>query len=177
MVPPPRVFRLVYRTFERIAGMDVSHRSLEIASARLRLDRMPDRQRKRIELRQGSLLYRDKQLSGFDAAALVEVIEHLDQPRLVALERVLFEFARPRHIVITTPNREYNVLFPTLPAGKLRHGDHRFEWTRAEFADWAESTSARFGYEVRFEPIGPVDERHGAPAQMAVFSLPARGAQ
>jgi 3' terminal RNA ribose 2'-O-methyltransferase Hen1 len=168
---------LADRTFERIAGMDVSHRSLEIASSKLRLDRMPERQRKRIELRQGSLLYRDKQLSGFDAAALVEVIEHLDQPRLVALERVLFEFARPRHIVITTPNREYNVLFPTLPPGKLRHSDHRFEWTRGEFTNWAESMSGRFGYEVRFEPIGPVDEQQGAPSQMAIFSLPTGGGE
>ena len=138
---------------------------------------MPERQRRRIELRQGSLLYRDKKLGGFDAAALVEVIEHLDQPRLMALERVLFEFARPRHVVITTPNREYNVLFPTLPPGKFRHGDHRFEWTRAEFTSWAESTGARFGYDVRFEPIGTVDEQHGAPSQMAVFSLPTGGAQ
>lgn len=164
-------------TFERIVGMDVSHRSLEIASSKLRLDRMPERQRKRIDLRQGSLLYRDKKLSGFDAAALVEVIEHLDAPRLAALERVLFEFARPRHIVITTPNREYNVLFPTLPEGKMRHGDHRFEWTRAEFANWAATAGARFGYEVRFEPVGPVDAQRGAPSQMAIFSLPAGGGE
>jgi 3' terminal RNA ribose 2'-O-methyltransferase Hen1 len=168
---------LADRAFERIAGMDVSHRALEVAASKLRLDRMPERQRKRIELRQGSLLYRDKQLAGFDAAALVEVIEHLDQPRLVALERVLFEFARPRHIVITTPNREYNVLFPTLPPGKLRHSDHRFEWTRGEFTNWAESMSGRFGYEVRFEPIGPVDEQQGAPSQMAIFSLPTGGGE
>lgn len=166
---------LADRAFERISGMDVSHRSLEVASSRLRLDRMSERQRRRIELMQGSLLYRDKRLAGFDAAALVEVIEHLDPLRLIALERVLFEFARPRHVVITTPNREYNVLFPTLPQNKMRHGDHRFEWTRAEFADWAESTSHRFGYQVRFEPVGPVDSTHGAPSQMAVFSLPAGG--
>ena len=138
---------------------------------------MSERQRKRIQLMQGSLLYRDKRLNGFDAAALVEVIEHLDRPRLVALERILFEFARPRHVVITTPNREYNVLFPTLPPGKMRHGDHRFEWTRAEFAEWSEATAVRFGYQVSFEPVGPEDARHGAPSQMAVFSLPAGGAE
>jgi hypothetical protein len=126
---------------------------------------------------QGSLLYRDKRLSGFDAAALVEVIEHLDRPRLVALERVLFEFARPRHVVITTPNREYNVLFSTLPPGKMRHGDHRFEWARAEFAEWSEAVAVRFGYQVSFEPVGPVDAQHGAPSQMAVFSLPTGGAE
>ena len=119
---------------------------------------------------QGSVLYRDKRLAGFDAAALVEVIEHLDPPRLTALERVLFEFARPRHVVITTPNREYNVLFETLQAGHMRHSDHRFEWTRAEFGEWANQTATRFGYGVSFEPVGPVDEAHGSPCQMAIFS-------
>ncbi|MBV9084578.1 MAG: 3' terminal RNA ribose 2'-O-methyltransferase Hen1, partial [Acidobacteriaceae bacterium] len=168
---------LADRTFERIVGMDVSHRSLEVAASRLRLDRLPERQRKRIELMQGSLLYRDKRLDNFDAAALVEVIEHLDPPRLLALERVLFEFARPRHIIITTPNQEYNLLFPTLPPGRMRHNDHRFEWTRPEFSAWAEKTAARFGYHVAFEPVGPVDPQHGAPSQMAVFSLPVGGAE
>ncbi len=162
---------LADRAFEHITGMDVSHRSLEVAASKLKLDRMPERQRKRIQLLQGSLLYRDNRLSGFDAAALVEVIEHLDPPRLVALERVLFEFARPRHIVVTTPNREYNVLFPTLPAGSLRHSDHRFEWTRPEFTAWAQSTASRFGYQVKLEPVGPVDAQYGAPSQMAIFAL------
>ncbi|MBX9602081.1 MAG: 3' terminal RNA ribose 2'-O-methyltransferase Hen1 [Bryobacteraceae bacterium] len=162
---------LADRSLQRLAGMDVSHRSLDIAHRRLRLDRMPERQRRRIELFQGSLLYRDRRLSGFDAAVLTEVIEHLDPARLAALERVLFEFARPRHVMITTPNREYNVLFPTLPPGRFRHADHRFEWTRAEFAQWAEAAAKRFGYRVRFEPVGPLDEEHGAPTQMALFSI------
>jgi 3' terminal RNA ribose 2'-O-methyltransferase Hen1 len=164
---------LADRIFEHVLGMDVSHRSLEIASSRLRLDQMPERQRKRIQLIQGSLLYRDRRLEGFDAAALVEVIEHLDRGRLVAMERVVFEFARPHYVVITTPNREYNSLFPTLPPGKMRHSDHRFEWTRPEFTEWAEATGERFGYKVQFEPVGPVDETHGAPSQMAIFSLAA----
>ncbi len=168
---------LADRAFERITGMDVSHRALEHAAGRLRLDQLSERHRARIQLLQGSLLYRDQRLSGFDAAALVEVIEHLDPPRLAALERVLFEFARPRHIIITTPNREYNVLFPTLPPGKMRHADHRFEWTRSEFAAWSEAAAARYGYAVVFEPVGPVDEQHGAPTQMAVFSLPTGSAE
>lgn len=168
---------LADRAFERIIGMDVSHRSLEAASAKLRLNRMPERQRKRIELVQGSLVYRDKRLNGFDGAALVEVIEHLDHSRLLAAVRVLFEFTRPRHILITTPNREYNVLFPTLPTGAMRHSDHRFEWTRAEFTAWAEDVGARFSYKVKFEPIGPMDAQHGAPSQMAIFSLPAGGGE
>ena len=129
------------RQFEEIVGMDVSYRALEIASNRLRLERMPERQRQRIRLIHGSLMYRDSRLTGFDAASVVEVIEHLDPPRLAAFERVLFEFARPGTIALTTPNAEYNVRWETLPAGRFRHRDHRFEWTRPEFMAWATSVA------------------------------------
>lgn len=160
------------KQFEHIVGMDVSHRSLEIAGRRLRLDSLPERQRARIQLLHGALTYRDKRLEGFDAAAIVEVIEHLDPARLAAFERVVFEFARPRLILITTPNAEYNVKFETLPAGKFRHGDHRFEWTRAEFETWATRVAERFGYAVHFLPLGPLDADVGAPSQMGIFILP-----
>jgi 3' terminal RNA ribose 2'-O-methyltransferase Hen1 len=158
------------RSFARIVGMDVSHRALEIAADRLRLDQLPPMQRQRIELLHGSLMYRDKRLSGFDAAAVVEVIEHLDPPRLAAFERVLFEHARPGTAVLTTPNAEYNVRWPTLPAGDFRHRDHRFEWTRAEFQEWATRVAGRFGYAVRFAPVGPVDPEVGSPTQMGLFT-------
>lgn len=115
-------------------------------------------------------MYRDKRLSGFDAATVIEVIEHLDAPRLAAFERILFEHARPAAIVITTPNSEYNCMFPTLPQGQMRHKDHRFEWTRSEFAAWASGAAARFGYRVRFVPVGTEDEKSGPPTQMGVFT-------
>lgn len=159
------------KSFAEILGMDVSHRVLEIASRRLRLEDLPSMQKDRIRLIHGSLMYRDKRLTGYDAAAVIEVIEHLDAPRLAAFERVLFEFARPRMIVITTPNVEYNVKFETLPAGKMRHKDHRFEWTRAEFQSWANTVAERFGYAARFLPIGPEDSKVGGPTQMGVFDL------
>jgi 3' terminal RNA ribose 2'-O-methyltransferase Hen1 len=159
------------KNFVEILGMDVSHRVLEIASRRLRLEDLPTIQKDRIRLIHGSLMYRDKRLAGFDAAAVIEVIEHLDPPRLAAFERVLFEFARPRAIVVTTPNVEYNVKFETLPAGKMRHKDHRFEWTRAEFQSWAKAMAERFGYSVRFLPIGPEDAALGSPTQMGVFDI------
>jgi len=158
------------RQFRQILGMDVSYRQLEIAAERLRLERLPALQRERIQLIHGSLLYRDMRLSGFDAAAVVEVIEHLDPPRLTAFERVLFEFARPTLIALTTPNAEYNVKWETLPAGKFRHHDHRFEWTRAAFEAWAERMCTRYGYAVRFLPIGDMDAEVGAPSQMGVFT-------
>ncbi|MDP9174598.1 MAG: 3' terminal RNA ribose 2'-O-methyltransferase Hen1 [Planctomycetota bacterium] len=160
------------KQFEQIVGMDVSHRALEIAADKLHLERMPPLQRQRISLIQGSLGYRDKRLNGFDAAAIVEVIEHLDKSRLTAFERILFEFARPKTVVITTPNVEYNVKFETLPAGKFRHQDHRFEWTRQQFQAWAGDVAQRFGYNVRFLPIGPDDVIVGSPTQMAVFTTP-----
>jgi 3' terminal RNA ribose 2'-O-methyltransferase Hen1 len=159
------------KQFEQIVGLDVSHRALEIASDRLNLDRIPERQRQRIQLLHGSLIYRDKRIEGFDAAAVVEVIEHLDEPRLAAFERVLFEFAKPRTIIVTTPNIEYNVRFETLPAGKFRHRDHRFEWTRAQFHKWATAVAEKFGYGVRLVPVGPEDAELGAPTQMGVFSI------
>jgi 3' terminal RNA ribose 2'-O-methyltransferase Hen1 len=157
------------RAFERIVGVDISHRVLESAEARLRLDRLAPRQRERVELFQTALTYRDRRLSGFDAAAVVEVIEHLDRPRLAAFERVVFEHARPRTVVVTTPNREYNARFDGLPAGRFRHRDHRFEWTRAELEDWSGEVAGRYGYGVRFLPVGPEDPDLGAPTQMAVF--------
>lgn len=159
------------RRFEQIVGLDISVRSLEIAAKRLKLKRLPERQAQRVKLLHGSLTYRDRRLEGFDAAALVEVIEHLDPPRLAALERMLFEFARPKTIVLTTPNREYNVMWETLPADQLRHADHRFEWTRSEFQTWATGIADQFGYSVRFLPVGPEDKAVGAPTQMGVFEL------
>lgn len=158
------------RTFERLVGVDASHRALEVAARRLRLDRLPERQAERITLIHGALTYRDRRLEGFDAGALVEVIEHVDLDRLPALERILFECTRPLTVVVSTPNVEYNVLFENLQAGKLRHRDHRFEWTRDEFAAWCDRCSERWGYAVRRLPVGPGHEVHGAPTQMAVFT-------
>jgi 3' terminal RNA ribose 2'-O-methyltransferase Hen1 len=164
---------LADKQFTNILGMDVSIRSLEIAHRRLKLDRLPPLKRERIRLQHGALTYRDERLCGFEAAAIVEVIEHLDPARLSAFERVVFEHARPRTVVFTTPNKEYNVMWERLPAGEMRHGDHRFEWTRAEFQEWASRVASRFSYSVRFLPVGPEDANVGAPSQMAVFELEA----
>jgi 3' terminal RNA ribose 2'-O-methyltransferase Hen1 len=162
------------KQFDQIVGLDVSHRALEIAADRLHLDRLPELKRKRIQLLHGSLIYRDPRLEGFDAAAVVEVIEHLDEPRLAAFERVLFEFAKPKTVIVTTPNVEYNVRFETLPAGHFRHRDHRFEWTRAQFQDWAAKVAERFSYAVRFLPVGTEDPEVGPATQMAVFAVAAQ---
>lgn len=156
--------------YTEIVGMDVSVRALTVAARRLRLERMGERQRSRVTLLQGSLAYTDKRLAGYDAAVLSEVIEHLDLERLPALEYAVFGSARPRTVLVTTPNVEYNVRWETLPAGHVRHGDHRFEWTREEFRAWAGRVAERFGYTVAYVPVGDDDPEVGPPTQMAVFT-------
>ncbi len=155
--------------FTSVIGVDVSHRALEIALLRLGLDRMPDSQRARLTLFQSSATYRDERLHGHDAVVLMEVIEHVDPPRLPALERSVFQHARPVSVVVTTPNVEYNVRYEFLAAGTMRHRDHRFEWTREEFHGWADATAATYGYAVRYLPVGDDDPEVGPPTQMAIF--------
>jgi len=161
---------LADQSFSEVIAADVSSRALDTAERRLRLDRMPPRQRERIRLMQSSLTYRDQRLAGLDALVLMEVIEHIDLARLSALERTVFGEAAPEHVVVTTPNSEYNVRFEFLPPSAMRHRDHRFEWTRREFAGWAERVAAERGYDVRFLPVGPDDREVGPPTQMAVFT-------
>jgi 3' terminal RNA ribose 2'-O-methyltransferase Hen1 len=161
--------RLLRDGYEEIVGVDVSVRALEAAERKLKLDRLPEVQRQRIKLLHSPLTYRDKRLAGYDAAALVEVIEHFDPPRLAAAEQNVFGSAQPTTVVVTTPNAEFNVRWETLPAGEFRHPDHRFEWTREEFRSWSEAVAGRHGYSVRFLPVGPDHPEVGPPTQMGVF--------
>ena len=152
-----------------VLAADVSARSLEIAARRIGLERMSDTQRSRIDLLQTSLVYTDERLTGLDAVVLMEVIEHVDESRLPALERCVFGSARPATVIVTTPNVEHNVRYETLPAGEHRHRDHRFEWTRDQLREWATEVADRYGYAVELRGIGPVDGTHGAPTQLAVL--------
>lgn len=154
----------------KIIGVEVAPRVLAGAGDRLKLDYMPDMKRQRIELLQGSLVYRDDRLKGFDAAAAIEVIEHMEAERLPAFEAAIFGHAQPGAVIVTTPNREYNALFEGMKPDAMRHPDHRFEWTRAEFRHWAESVGLAHGYAVRFDGIGNEDAAHGHPTQVAVFT-------
>jgi 3' terminal RNA ribose 2'-O-methyltransferase Hen1 len=166
-----RLLRLLLaeRQFTRITGMDVAYRELLKAKDRLRYDRLPPAQHQRLTLLQGSLIYRDERLKGYDAAALVEVIEHVEPDRLRALERTVFEFAAPTTVVVTTPNVEYNQKYANLDPEGFRHADHRFEWTRAEFEAWCGRVAETFGYAVALFGVGEADEVVGTPSQMAVF--------
>lgn len=157
------------RLINEIIGVDVSSRALEIAERRLRLKDMPDNQRSRIKLLNGSLTYRDMRLAGKDLAIAAEVIEHIDLDRLDAFERSVFEFAKPRVVVITTPNSEYNATFENMGAGQMRHADHRFEWTRSQFKDWVDRVCKSFSYEAEIRGIGPTNDSLGSPTQMAIF--------
>ena len=157
------------KQFSNISGMDVSYQELTKCKDRLHWDEMAPRQKERINLFLGALTYKDKRLEGFDAAAIVEVIEHMDENRLKSFERVVFEFAKPKTVILTTPNGEYNVFFENMEAGTMRHTDHRFEWSRTEFETWAKQVAETNNYNVQFLPIGEEDKKVGVPSQMAIF--------
>ena len=161
---------LAEKHIEKIIAIDVSARALQLAARNLNLDRMPDRQRERLQIFQSALTYRDDRLAGLDAAVLMEVIEHVDPERLPALERAVFGFAAPASVIVTTPNAEYNPLFAGLEHAAKRHPDHRFEWTRAQFQAWAQQTADAHGYQARFLPVGPEHPDAGPPTQLAVFT-------
>ncbi|MBG0739922.1 3' terminal RNA ribose 2'-O-methyltransferase Hen1 [Paeniglutamicibacter antarcticus] len=157
------------RFFTRILGTDVSARSLEQAARAMNLDELADTDKTRITLLHSSVLYHDERIAGFDAAVLMEVIEHIEPGRLSALEDSIFAGAAPSIVIVTTPNSDYNHLYPALSGGSLRHDDHRFEWTRADFAQWAEAVAERHSYGVEYRPVGEVSVSAGAPTQMAIF--------
>ncbi len=161
---------LADRSLQKVVAVDVSARALQNAARRLNLERMSEHERARLEIFQSALTYRDDRLTGLDAAVLMEVIEHVDEPRLPALERTVFGYAKPGTVIVTTPNVEYNVRFETLPAGVSRHRDHRFEWTREQFQSWAGRVASTYGYRTRFLPVGDNDPELGAPTQLAVFT-------
>ena len=154
---------------DKIVGLDVSNRALEIAERRLRLNELPERVRARISLLNGSLTYRDRRIANFDATVAAEVIEHIDVDRLDAFERSVFEYARSKLVVITTPNLEYNATFENLVEGRFRHPDHRFEWNRNQFREWVDRICKAYGYGAEVRGIGPVHKVHGPPTQMAIF--------
>ncbi|MFT5682460.1 MAG: 3' terminal RNA ribose 2'-O-methyltransferase Hen1 [Myxococcota bacterium] len=144
----------------RLLGADVSSTALERARKRL-----PDR----VELIQSSLLYRDRRLAGLDCMTLVEVIEHVEPDRLATLARAVFGHAGPSTVILTTPNRAYNVLYPTLAAGKFRHPDHRFEWDRAELSAWCDGVTAQYPYTATILPVGDEDPTHGPPTFLVLL--------
>jgi 3' terminal RNA ribose 2'-O-methyltransferase Hen1 len=154
--------------FQLVAGTDVSARAIIAAQHRLKPVRLPRAQQDRLNLFTAALTYADDRFHGYDAAVLMEVIEHVDVPRLPAVERVVFGDAGPRVVVVTTPNAEYNVRYEGLVG--FRHPDHRFEWTRAEFGAWTARVAEAYGYRVRHIPVGGDDPEVGAPTQMGVFT-------
>jgi 3' terminal RNA ribose 2'-O-methyltransferase Hen1 len=152
----------------RIVGMDVSHHALQRAYRRLHLEDATPVYRERIQLIHGSLMYRDDRLKGFDLAAVVEVIEHMDEDRLRTFEQIVFGHAQPSSVLVTTPNREYNAVYTGMEG--FRHEDHRFEWTRQEFANWVSRVGDEYGYRSEIESIGESHPEFGAPSLMGVFT-------
>lgn len=153
--------------FEFVLGIDIDPRCVSAARTRLNLD--PLQQSGTIQVLLGSFENVDWVQGPLDAAVLLETIEHIEPSRLSKVERALFNQVRPKQILITTPNKEYNPLHGMSP-GQKRHSGHHFEWTRAQFKHWCEGVASRQGYVVRYADIGPVDARLGSSTQLACFN-------
>lgn len=166
--PGELLLRLARETqFTQIVGIDIDQVVLHEARELLGLGLpFPG---DRIQVRHGSFATADAALAGFDAAALVETIEHLDPRLLGQMERAVFAGMRPGVVLVTTPNQEYNVVHGMAP-GERRHPGHRFEWNRARFRQWAQGVAERNTYTVHFSDIGPVHPLHGSSTQMAHFN-------
>ncbi|MER8709447.1 3' terminal RNA ribose 2'-O-methyltransferase Hen1 [Mesorhizobium sp. M1088] len=158
------------RWIHKLFGLDPAARELEWAAKRLKLNELGGPPEGRVTLLHGSLTYRDSRWAAADVAVLVEVIEHLDEDRLPLVERIVFGETAPKSVIVTTPNADYNALFPRLVPGAFRHPDHRFEWSRAQFQAWAAKIGEIYGYAATFSGIGAEDPTLGAPTQMAVFT-------
>lgn len=154
--------------FTRLVGIDISIESLRAARALLGLAPDSDAEDGRVALLNASFEDEDPRFAGFDAALLVETIEHIEPSRLARVEAAVFGCYRPATVVITTPNQEYNVVYG-MPPGAFRHPGHRFEWGRARFRRWAAGVAERQAYAVYFSDIGEYDAAHGAPTQLARF--------
>ena len=159
------------KQLQKVSATDVSFNVLERAKEKLKIDRLHETVQEKLTLFQSSLTYRDKRFEGFDCACVVEVIEHMDVPRLEAFSRVLFGLSKPKTVVLTTPNIEYNINYENMRENSLRHGDHRFEWNREQFTTWANDICEKYSYKVTIKEIGENDEKNGTPTQMGVFSI------
>ena len=163
----PLLLRLAQEpAIRRIVGVDLSAEALE--RLRTSLSAVADDVRRKVELVHGSMTEANEALTGFDAAVLVETIEHIDPDRLSLLERAVFRDMRPKSVIITTPNSDFNALLG-VPRHRLRHCDHRFEWGRAKFQSWAGGVAQRHAYTVSFEDVAGDHWASGGATQMALF--------
>jgi len=166
--PGPLLLRLLREGGVRaLVGIDASGEAIRTARRRLADEAPPPEVA--WTLIHGSFTEPDPRLLNFDAAVLLETLEHVEPARLSAVEAAVFARCRPATVIVTTPNREYNPLLG-VPAHRLRHPDHRFEWDRARFRAWCEGVAGRNRYRVAFEDVGWPHPAIGAPTQMAVFS-------
>ncbi|MDP7546560.1 MAG: methyltransferase domain-containing protein [Alphaproteobacteria bacterium] len=153
--------------FEQIVGLDISPKALEQCARDLQNAGFT--QGRRIQLLKESFAETNPRFTGFDAAVLLETIEHISPDRLSKVERAVFGGFRPATVLITTPNQECNEILG-VPTHRPRHPGHAFEWSRAKFQTWAQGVATRNGYQATFAGLGPAHPALGSPSQMGLFS-------
>ncbi|KAK6118277.1 hypothetical protein DH2020_047950 [Rehmannia glutinosa] len=179
-------------SLEKIVGVDISQRSLAKAAKSLHSklnalvdSKEPSSKIKSAVLYDGSITKFDSRLHGFDIATCLEVIEHMEEEDACLFGGIVLSSFCPRILIVSTPNYEYNVILQrNTPHGqeddpdeknqsqscKFRNHDHKFEWTRAQFEDWATDLATRHNYNVEFSGVGgAVDVEPGFASQIAIF--------
>lgn len=150
----------------RIHGIDPDSTAIEAAQERLHRE-LDDRLRQRVHVQVAGVAEAESLWSDHDAVSAIEVIEHLDEATLDDFAELVFARLRPAFAVLSTPNAEFNVLFPTVPGtSRLRHPEHRFEWTREQMRRWLRDTARASGYRVALRGVGEAHPEYGSPTQL-----------
>lgn len=178
-------------SLETVVGVDISRKGLVRAakvlnSKLVRTDGgAPMSNVKSITLYEGSITVLDSRVYGFDIGTCLEVIEHMEEDQACLFGDMVLSSFCPKILIVSTPNYEYNVILQKhdiskqeddgddnsqLQSCKFRNHDHKFEWTREQFQNWATNLASKHDYSVEFDGVGGVaGVEPGFASQIAVF--------
>lgn len=110
---------------------------------------------------------------GVEAVTALELIEHLHPEDIGQFSHTVFGVIEPKLVILSTPNSDFNPLFPNWEEGTLRHWDHKFEWSREEFREWVSNVVGLYPqYDVEFNGVGfweDFEYSNGPASQFAIF--------
>ncbi|XP_050674299.1 small RNA 2'-O-methyltransferase isoform X2 [Leptidea sinapis] len=158
---------------KHVLGVDIETIPLQCSSLILGCDEHTRENPLKVTLFQGNAADPDYRLIGCDAVIAIEMIEHMLPHDLERFVHTVFGFIKPRIVILTTPNADFNVMFKALENNGLRRLDHFFEWSRSQFNDWCSNIVDRYpNYTVTCKGIGPGPPdtlRLGCCSQLALF--------
>ena len=91
----------------------------------------------------GSFLKENNEFRQYDCIIGIEIIEHLFEDEINVLSKIIFSKIKPKVIIFTTPNIEYNINLPILHGG-FRNIDHKFEFNPKELNQYGKSICLKY---------------------------------